>query len=136
MCGGILYEYEGQEIRSFFPVPGIRLPVVRHGGGTALVSWGRRRDENGNLPFGGWARLESIKAGHWDRWHPRPVRLSISAFMEKDIQGQSHWFPLTGGQWVQGLLARQKDEQRVYVVTITPQMPDAVHERWPRIITA
>jgi hypothetical protein len=136
MCGGILYEYEGQEIRGFFPVPGIRLPVVRRGGGTALITWGRRQGEEGNLPLGGWARLESIKSGRWDRWQPRPVRLPLSAFMEKDIQGKSHWFSVTRGQWVQGLLARQGAELRGYVVTITPEMPNAVHERWPRIVTA
>jgi len=101
-----------------------------------MVAWGRRSDENGSLPLGGWARIESIRSGRWNRWQPRPVRLALNAFMEKDIEGQSHWFPLTEGQWVQGLLAQQGTEQRVYVVTITPQMPDAVHERWPRIITA
>lgn len=136
MCGGVLYQHEEQEIRTFFPHPRARLPVVQRHGGSRLVVWGRRREENGNLPLGGWARLESIKAGRWSRWQPRPVRLSLSAFMEKDIQGQSHWFPLIAGQWVQGLLARQGEEQRVYVVTITPQMPDAVHERWPRIVSA
>lgn len=136
MCGGVLYEYEGQEIRTFFPIPHARMPVARRGGGNALITWGRRREESGGLPLGGWARLESIMSGRWNRWQPRPVRLSITAFMEKDIQGESHWFPLTEGQWVQGLLARQGEELRVYVVTITPQMPDAVHERWPRIITA
>jgi len=56
--------------------------------------------------------------------------------MERDIEGESHWFTLNSGQWVQGLVARNGAEQRVYVVTITPQMPEAVHERWPRIITA
>ncbi len=55
--------------------------------------------------------------------------------MEKDIEGKSHWFTLTSGQWVQGLLAQQGSEQRVYVVTILPEMPEAVHPRWPRIVS-
>lgn len=100
-----------------------------------MVTWGRRRGEPGELPLGGWARLESIRAGVWDRWQPQPVRLRLQGFMEKDIEGESHWFELTPGQWVQGLVARQGGEQRVYVVTITPEMPEAIHHRWPRIVS-
>lgn len=135
MCGGVAYLLEGEELRLYFPTPHARLPVVTRRGGTALVVWGRRRGEPGELPLGGWARLESIRTGIWDRWHPKPVRLRLNGFMEKDIEGESHWFELTAGQWVQGLVARQGAEQRVYVVTITPQMPDAIHPRWPRIVS-
>ncbi len=135
MCGGVLYEHNGQEVRIGFPNPRARLPVARRCGDPELLVWGRRRSESGRLPFGGWARLESIKTGRWDRWQPQPVRLRIRAFMEKDIQGDSHWFELNSGQWIQGLVARDGGERRVYVVTITPEMPEAVHERWPRIIT-
>ncbi len=135
MCGGVAYREGEREIRSYFPNPYAKLPVVKRRGGTALVAWGRRRDEPGQLPLGGWARLESIRAGVWDRWQPRPVRLQLEGFMEKDIEGASHWFELTSGQWVQGLLARRGNEQRVYVVTIQPQMAEAVHPRWPRIVS-
>ena len=55
--------------------------------------------------------------------------------MEKDIPGNSHWFDLTPGQFIQGLIARDKYEQRVYVVTVTPELDDAVHDRWPRILS-
>ena len=55
--------------------------------------------------------------------------------MEKDIQGNSHWFDITKGQYIQGLIARDKYEQRVYVVTITPEFEDAIHQRWPRILS-
>lgn len=136
MCGGASFQDEEEEVRIFFPNPRARLPVMTRSGGSRLVTWGRRSGESGNLPLGGWARLESIHSGRWNRWQPRPVRLALQAFMEKDIEGVSHWFPLTDGQWVQGLLVQDGTEQRVYVVTITPQMPDAVHERWPRIVTA
>ena len=41
------------------------------------------------------------------------------------------------GQWLQGLVARLNDEQRVYVVTVVPVAPEqrAIHSRWPRIVT-
>ncbi len=135
MCGGGVYMSEEQECRCYFPNPHARLPVMTRRGDTAMVVWGRRRDESGQLPLGGWARLESIRTGVWSRWQPRPVRLQLQGFMEKDIEGKSHWFELTPGQWVQGLVARQGNEQRVYVVTINPEMPEAVHPRWPRIVS-
>ncbi|WP_316366622.1 hypothetical protein [Candidatus Thiodiazotropha sp. CDECU1] len=34
-----------------------------------------------------------------------------------------------------GPVARWEHERRVYVVTITPEMEDAVHDRWPRILS-
>ncbi len=136
MCGEALYKYEGREVRSAFPTPGARLPVARRHGALALLPWGRRRNESGTLPFGGWAHLEAIRGGKWDRWQPRPVRLVLRAFMETDIQGEDYWFELHSGQWVQGVVAHDGREQRVYVVTITPEMPEALHQRWPRIITA
>ena len=134
MCGGVTYEHNGEVVRVYFPNPYAKLPVRRRAGGSSLLSWGRRKGEPGRLPLGGWARLESIHAGRWDRWQPQPVRLCVSSFMEKDIHGVSHWFDLTRGQWIQGLVAREGDEMRVYVVTIVPEMDDAIHERWPRIV--
>ena len=100
-----------------------------------LLPWGRRKEQAGNLPSGGWSRLESIYSGHWDRWFPMPVKLPILSFMEKDIEEHSHWYQLTKGQWIQGLIARDKHEQRIYVVTVEPEHEDAVHERWPRIMS-
>lgn len=136
MCRGVRYIHDGREVHTGFASPGARLPVARRRNDPVLLRWGRRRNENGSLPFGGWARLESIKTGKWDHWHPQPVRLPLRAFMETDIQGTDYWFELNSGQWVQGLVARDGREQRVYVVTITPEMPEALHQRWPRIITA
>ncbi|MEJ1390716.1 MAG: hypothetical protein RPU34_07445, partial [Candidatus Sedimenticola sp. (ex Thyasira tokunagai)] len=103
MCGGVYYLIEGQEVRTYFPNPKARLPVRKRVGGVELLPWGRRKSQAGKLPLGGWARLESIYEGRWDRWFPTPVKLNISQFMEKDIEGGSHWYDLTPGKWVQGL---------------------------------
>ncbi|MHB8655829.1 MAG: hypothetical protein ACYDA9_18350 [Terriglobia bacterium] len=46
------------------------------------MTWGRCQEESGELPAGGWARLDSIKAGKWDRFIPKPVRLDVEEFME------------------------------------------------------
>lgn len=134
MCGGVYYSIEGQDVRIYFPNPKAVLPVKMKNKKIELLPWGRRKEQAGILPLGGWARLDSIYAGRWDKWFPKPVKLPLKSFMEKDLEGQSHWFDLTKGQCIQGLIARDKYEQRIYIVTITPEFEDAVHNRWPRII--
>jgi hypothetical protein len=135
MCAGVLYSYKGQDVRVFFPTPGAMLPVRTRAGEMALLPWGRRREQAGRLPLGGWARLESIYAGRWDRWFPVPVKLPVSSFMEKDIEGHPYWYDLVKGQWIQGLIAKEKYERRLYIVTVTPELEDAIHDRWPRIVS-
>jgi hypothetical protein len=135
MCGGVYYSHKGQDIRVYFPNPKAMLPVRAKDGEIQLLPWGRRSEQAGRLPRGGWARLDSIYSGRWERWFPIPVKIPVKSFMEKDIEGHSHWYDLTKGKWIQGLIARDQYEQRVYVVTIEPEMEDAVHNRWPRIMS-
>ena len=69
-------------------------------------------------------------------YFPNPkALLPVKSFMEKDLEGHSHWFDLTRGQWIQGLVARYQYERRIYVVTIEPELAEAVHDRWPRIMS-
>ena len=134
MCGGVFYIYKGEEYRYYFPHPKAVLPVKTKTE-TVLIPWGRRKEQVGRLPNGGWARLDSIYAGRWEKYFPVPVKLAINQFMEKDIEQASHWFDITKGKWIQGLIARDGSEQRVYVVTVEPEMAEAVHDRWPRIMS-
>lgn len=111
MCGGVQFKHEGNNtLKVYFPSPQAVLPVCLKSGGHVLLPWGRREGEAGSLPVGGWARHESILAGKWDRFFPKAVRLDLEAFMEKDNQGKSHWYPLTVSDAVQALVARQGDE--------------------------
>lgn len=135
MCGGVYYTNNGQDVRVYFPNPKATLPVITKKKDIELLPWGRRKEQQGQLPMGGWARLDSIYSGRWDKWFPIPVKIPVKQFMEKDIEGNSHWFDLTNGQYIQGLIARDKYEQRVYVVTVTPELSEAVHDRWPRILS-
>ena len=135
MCGGVYYTHLGQDVRVYFPNPNARLPVRQKSGNVILLPWGRRREQGGRLPLGGWARLDAIYSGRWDRWFPVPVKIPVKSFMENDLEGRSHWFDLTRGQWIQGLVARDRHEQRVYVVTVVPEFDNAMHERWPRILS-
>jgi hypothetical protein len=135
MCDGIYYTANGQDIRVYFPNPKAQLPVRTRARGIRLLAWGRRHEQAGQLPLGGWARLDSIYAGRWDRWFPVPVKIPARSFMERDIEGHSRWYDLTHGQWIQGLVARDRYERRVYVVTIEPELAEAIHVRWPRIMS-
>ena len=135
MCDGVYYAANGQDIRVYFPNPAAQLPAKTRGGGTGLLAWGRRHEQAGSLPLGGWARLDGIYAGRWDRWFPVPVKIPVRSFLEKDLEGRSHWYDLTRGQWIQGLVARDRHERRIYVVTIEPELAEAIHPRWPRIMS-
>lgn len=131
MCGGI--QYQDQKI--YFPQLNAKLPVrLRHSGVTWIV-WGKRKVEGpGRFPNGGWARIDSIKAGKWKPWHPRPVMIPAESFMEKDHDEKSHWITLAPGMVIQALLAERNGEQRVYVVTEeTPPEYHWIHDRWPRL---
>lgn len=135
MCGAVHYAISGQDLRVRFTNPKARLPVITHSSRPCLLAWGRRQAQAGQLPLGGWARLDSIYAGRWDRWFPVPVKIPASGFMERDIEGRDHWHNLTRGQWIQGLVARDHHERRIYVVTLEPELTDAEYERWPRIMS-
>ena len=132
MCGGIQY----QNHKIFFPQSDAKLPVKLRHGGVSWIIWGRRKDEAvGKFPNGGWARLDSIKAGKWKPWHPRPVLILAESFMEKDQDKNSHWITLASNMAIQALLAERGSEQRVYIVTEeTPPEYHWIHDRWPRLM--
>lgn len=110
------------------------LPVQLANGEIKLVTWGRRQHENSEMPLGGWSRLSAIHDGKWSQYIPKPVRLPITKFMKTDYEGRVHWYEVVKGQLLQGLLAREDEEYRVYIVTIVPELLDICHDRWPRIV--
>lgn len=135
MCGGVYFQYGEDFIRTFFPNPKAQLPVLKQDGEVVLLPWGRRQGQPGHLPITGWAKLESIYSGVWDRYHPTPVKIPAVCFMEKDLAGNSHWYDVQKGQYIQGLMAKEGNEKRIYVVTVEPEPEDAcIHNRWPRVV--
>jgi|GEM_PF-81436 len=134
MCVEVCYHLNGKTIITHFANPRAKLPVKTQTGETKLIPWGRRKGETGMLPLGGWASLESINKGWWDIHFPKMVKLPIAKFMEQDFEIRSDWFDVTTGFWIQGLLLQQNTEQRVYIVTILPELPDNTYGRWPRIL--
>lgn len=134
MCGGIKFIHQAEELTLYFPNPRSSLPILKKNGEISLLPWGRREKQLGRLPLGGWARLESIKKGTWDRYQVKPVKLAVKHFMEKDSQGVSHWFNLAEDEYMQGLIACYDDELRAYVVTVESETESSIHPRRPRII--
>lgn len=136
MCGGVHFEHQGEVLKSFFPNPRAQLPLLRRDGGIELIGWGRRKGQEGDLPITGWARLDSIYAGKWDKYFPKPVRIPVLRFMEKNYENVSKWYDLIPSQCLQGLFIQHNNERRVYVVTVEPEMAERdYHERMPRIIS-
>lgn len=134
MCGGVQFDSNGKTIKTFFPNPKARLPVLTRNGSLIQVPWGRRELQPGIPPLGGWARLESIKTGAWERFHPKPVKIVVDAFMEKDSDDNSQWFLLEPDQFIQGLLATDGPFTRVYVVTEENNNSCHINNRWPRLL--
>jgi len=134
MPEAIIFQHQGQTHTVYFARAKAVLPVIMSNGDTKLVTWGRRQQENSEMPLGGWARLPAIHDGKWAQYTPKPIRLAVTKFMQTDFEGHIHWYEVTKGQYIQGLLANHEDEYRVYVVTIIPELLDICHDRWPRII--
>ena len=78
--------------------------------------------------MGGWARLDSLEAGGWDRYKPQHVVIPVRQFMEKDRQGTSHWFLLEAAQVLRGIGIRAGGTGFVYVITVPG---DSAYERMP-----
>ena len=138
MCGGARYvDSAGKDWKIYFPNPKAALPVLRSDGEIEWIKWGKRREEVANTGFiqGGWARLDSINAGKWDRLKPQRVVLAVTSFMEKDESRASHWIELEPDQALEALVITIEEESRLYVITEdTPLAFAWVHDRWPHIV--
>lgn len=133
MCSGIEY----LEQLHVWQDAGVRLPVLRRDGSVTWLPWGGRHGLETVFHEGPCARLESIRAGKWARFSPRPVKIPLSRYMERDSKGRPHWVRVEPGQYLQGLVATSAGEQRVYVVTIeSPPAHRHLQPRWPRVLPA
>ena len=145
MCHAIEYIRDGEAVIVYFDVQGAELPVRKRSGAVEFVTWGARGDRYMSddntpgyllkFPVGGWASHESIRAGAWQKFEPRPVRIVASRFIYVDGQLGAIFFALKRGEYIQGLLAETAAQRRVYVVTV-PAPPEHAHkwESWPRIV--
>ncbi|MHB1949636.1 MAG: hypothetical protein ACYCQI_16170 [Gammaproteobacteria bacterium] len=139
MPEAVIFHYQQKIHTIHFTHAKAILPVKLKNGDCRLVTWGRRENENSELPLGGWARLANIKGGKesfWNMYSPKPVQIPVEKFMEKNFEGKSCWYEVTKGKYLQGLLAQYENEFRVYLVTIDPEESTNCHYRWPHVITS
>jgi hypothetical protein len=138
MPEAVIFTYQNKIHTVFFTQTKAMLPVKLKNGDMKLVTWGRRENENSEMPLGGWARLASIKNDKDQRWNlylPKPVQIPIAKFMEKNYEGRACWYEVTKGKCIQGLLAQHDNEYRLYIVTVDPEDLTNCHYRWPHIMT-
>ncbi|MBV9576074.1 MAG: hypothetical protein JO149_05580 [Gammaproteobacteria bacterium] len=137
MPEAVIFAYQHQIYTVFFAKSNAKLPVKTKNGEVVLAAWGRRENENSEMPLGGWARLTTLQNEKNNTWHmylPKAVQLPILKFMEKDFEGRACWYEVTKGKCIQGLLAKHDNEYRLYIVTIDPEDLMNCHYRWPHII--
>lgn len=135
MCLGVCYNETGKTTIVHFTESLARLPVQMKTQDVKFIPWGRRKGETGRLPLGGWASHETIKQGKWDYYLPKFVKIPAVKFLEQDFEGKLQWFDITAGHWLQGIFLQQGNEQRIYIITFTPETPESTYLRWPRIGT-
>lgn len=135
MCVAICYSVENKHIMiTHFTHTKAMLPVKTTFNQVQLVPWGRRKEEVGVLPLGGWLSKVSLEKGSFDHFFPKPVKIPVIKFMEYTVEDQPEWFDITNGYWIKGILLRDNHEQRVYTATLTPEMPNTPFSRWPIIL--
>lgn len=136
MCQAVRFQFEGKDFEPHFASARACVPVRMKNGQDMLVNWGRRPREKARGPFGPGIRLSAIQAGVWDKLLPQPVKISVQEFMEVDVAGSQHWFRVTDGQYLQGMLVREDNHSyRVYIVQLDCNSSDICFERWPRVVS-
>ncbi len=123
MCGGVEAREADKVWKIYFPNPKAALPVLLEGSGQLdWIQWGRRKEEPGEGPPGGWARLSTVKAGGWARYRPQRGLAMAHRFTEKDghpgdKNRQSHWFDVPEGYALECLVLGEGEQRRAYIVT-------------------
>jgi hypothetical protein len=108
--------------------------MLEDGTDLGWLPWGRRKEQLGSGPQGGWARRESLENGTWAKYRPQRAFGLISRYMEKDAERVSHWFDVEDGQALECVVTGEPGDRRVYVVTSpSPPQFSAIHDRWPLI---
>lgn len=123
-----------QGIRVFFPNPKAALLVDPEQ--DLWLPWGRRKDQPGTWPEGGWARQESLSKPFWQRWKPVSIIVHPTRWMEKDPGRTSHWFELRADQGILCLRLDGAPGSPVYVVTAAASGDylAEIHDRVPVVV--
>ena len=128
-----LLEAEEEVIRVLFPNPKAALLVDPDR--NAWSPWGRRKEQPGDWPEGGWAREESLQKTYWTHWDPEPFVLRAHRWMEKDHAKRSHWCEVPEDEGILCLRLRAAPDMPAYMVTQESHGDYAeIHARMPKLV--
>lgn len=128
-----LLEPEEEVIRVLFPNPKAALLVDPER--DRWIPWGRRGEQPGDWPDGGWAREESLHKAYWTRWDPETFVLRAHRWMEKDHAKRSHWCEVPGSEGILCLRLRAAPGEPAYMVTQASYGEYAeIHDRMPKLV--
>ena len=135
MCAGLMFQKsDGSEFKVYFPIPLARIPFITKNGEQLEGIWGRRNKnefKGENIPVTGWAKIESLKNGKWDKYKPEKVYIPALKYMEKDHDRNSHWFELAEKTKLIGIKLTIPDFNVIYMATRpTPKEFSHIHDRW------
>lgn len=136
MCVGVMYVNNDAIETVYFSSPKAVMPVQFADGHIEKLPWGRRVQQQSDMPIGRYANYESLKKGVWNALFPKPVKLLVSNFAEVDqYTDEMKWHAVMKGTYIQGAVATDNGEKRVYVVSVqTP--PNSIYRHWPRILAS
>ena len=132
-AGADLFGDHPGTVKVYFPNP--KAAVLVDPGAGLWLPWGRRREQPGDWPEGGWAREESLDKAYWTRWAPERVLVHPLRWMEKDRNRSSRWFDLEPGLGIACLVLAGAPGTPLYVIT-RPAAGDYladIHDRIPLI---
>lgn len=132
--GGLgLLEPEDEVIRVLFPNPKAALLVDPDR--NLWLPWGRRKEQPGDWPEGGWAREESLAKPFWTRWAPELLLIHPVRWLEKDADRRTHAFEVALAEGILCLRLTGAPGQPLYVVT-EPSRGDyrEIHDRMPKVV--
>lgn len=134
MVKAVRFHFDDREWEVRFGHPQAKLPVRDRTGNVVLKPWGRRPNEKGKLPLGGFARQTHLQGNRWDCYFPKSVRVMVKGFLVLDVADNEHWLIVTPGQFIHGICARYDAELRIYLVTHDSPPDMAEFEMWPKIM--
>jgi hypothetical protein len=135
MCHRVIFDYQGGPRTVSFKNPYAKLPVLLRNGQLKFLPWGRREFHQCPFPLGSSICLKEIKAGKFDTFFPKPVKLPIKAFLVSTQDGATRWFHLPQDKWLQGVILRNLDDMHVFIVSLMEHGFDE-YLNWPRILVS
>lgn len=131
MCIGIMYK----GTQSYFLNADACLPIIHPRTGIIeWLPWGMRPAERHVHFFNGSTVTDhELREGKWAELQPIPVRIAAQRFAMLDRDRDIHWMPVPEGKEIRGVLARWRDEVRVYILISRESYSGHSYEwkRWP-----